>query len=355
MVKLYDVDKTDSSKIIPVKGEVVSATILNKTYKSTTDEDGDAVFRDLNLDVGNYTVLFEYKGQSLLKRVYVYSTIDYVTPTGQYLNSKLGAYFTHPTDTDENGNDKKDSGITVKFIVNGKEYSAVTDSNGYASVDVDLPVGTHPVTIISPRGEKKQTEITIYKTTPKVSITSEKHGDAIFFTATITEASAVGNVIFTMGSNKYTTEIIGGSAMLAFNSLEEGSYEIYANYIGDANFNNILSQTFKFNYAHTDYNLVAPKVSKYYGGPEKLTATLTNYNNPVPGETVRFVIGDKVYDIKTDSKGVASFAAELNPGLYSVRCTFDEEIVSSEITVKSTITVKDYCGCFIFKINCRIH
>jgi C1A family cysteine protease len=100
----------------PVKGQVVYATISNKTYRATTDEEGNAVFT-LDLEVGNYTVLFEYNGQSLLKHLFVYSTINVVTTSAEYLNSKVGAYFTYPHD------DEQPASLDVKFIVNGKEYT----------------------------------------------------------------------------------------------------------------------------------------------------------------------------------------------------------------------------------------
>lgn len=317
----------------PVKGQTVSATIQNKTYKSTTDEEGNAIF-NLDLEVGNYTVLFEYNGQSLLKYVFVYSTIDIATLSADYMDSKIGAYFTSPYEGDDL------NGLDVKFIVAGKTYTAKTDSNGYASVDVDLPVGTHTITAINLcNNEKKQSKIKIFKTTPSVNLTKTKRGDGILLTATIKQSSAIGNVVFTMGSKKYTVAVLHGSAILALNVLDEGSYEVYANYIGDSNFNNILSSTLKFDYAHTDYSLLAPVLTKYYGGAEKFKVTLKNYNNPVSNEIIDLTVKDKEYKIKTDTLGVASFDANLDAGTHSVKCTYEDAIASSEITIKSTINI----------------
>ena len=338
---------TDVTGKIPIKGQVVSATILNKTYKSTTEADGFAVFNLLDLEVGNYPVLFEYNGQSLVKHVFVYSTIDEVTSSAEYLNSNIGAYFISPTD-DENSN------FNVTFIINGKEYTATTDSNGYASVKADLPVGTHTITAVNLcNGEKKQSEISIYKTTPEVILKKTKRGDGILISASLTHPSAVGNVVFTMGSKKYTTAIIRGEAILALNTLEEGSYEVYANYIGDYNFNNILSSTLKFNYEHTNYTISAPAVTKYYGGSEKFTVTLKNFNKPVSNALINITIGDKEYDIRTDSNGVATFGENLNSGIYSVHCTYDDVMVLSEITVKSTVNLEGAADGSYSKISAK--
>ncbi|MEE0939432.1 Ig-like domain repeat protein [Methanobrevibacter sp.] len=322
----------------PVKGETVTATILNTTYTGTTDEDGLATFR-FNLDAGTYTVLFRQGGQSLLKQVFIYSTIGEVTSASEYLNSKIGAYF-----IDSDGGKPGSSDVTylvgkqVKFIANGTEYLATTDGKGYASANVDLPVGTHTITVVNlENGEKKQSKVTIYKATPTVTLTPTKRGNFMVFTASLTQTSAIGNVVFTLNSNKYTSPIIDGKAVLALNSIDEGSYSIYANYIGDSNFNNIVSSTIRFNYTYTNYTLSAPKVSKYYGGPEKFTVTLTDFNKPVVNVIINVFIGDKVYGLKTDSKGVASFDGELASGTHVVRCEYDEETVFSEIAVKPTI------------------
>ena len=333
----------------PVSGEVVSATIANNTYTAETDENGLATFR-LDLDAGNYTVLFRYKGQSLLKQVFVYSTIDDVTSTSEYLNSKIGAFFIDPKSEGKPDSSDVDYIVNknVKFIANGKEYLATTDSSGYGSATVDLPVGTQTITTVNlDNGEKKVSQVTVYKTTPTITLTKSKHGALIFFTAKLTQTSAVGNVVFTMGSKKYTSPVIDGEAVLALRNLEEGHYEIYANYIGDSNFNNIVSQTLPFDYVYTNYDLSAPKVSKYYGGSEKFTVTLTDFNKPAPNQTVYISLNDKIYELRTDSNGVASFDVQLNPGSYGVQCSIedDEDVkVFSEIDIKSTIMVDGGIG-----------
>lgn len=343
MVQITDPNNNNKG----VKGELVSATVANKTYYNTTDEDGLAYFILHDLEAGNYTVLFEHKGQSLLKYVFVKSSIDIATLSGEYLNSKLEAYFAYPYDGERP--DKLD----VKFIVNGTEYTSVATFSHEvsfldeyvvpyykSSVDVDLLVGTHTFTAINLcNGERKQSEITIYKTTPTITLSRSKLGNGILFTTSLKQTSAIGNVVFTMGSNKYTTAIRDGKAILAMSVLDEGYYEIYANYIGDPNFNNILSATMEFDHVHTNYTLSAPKISKYYGGSEEFTLTLTNYNKPVSNVIVNVVVGDKTYNFKTDSNGVASYNLVLDPGVYSVECSYDDVSVSSEITVKSTISV----------------
>ena len=100
-----------------IKGEIVKATVLNKTYFNTTDEDGNAMFY-LDLEVGSYTVLFEYNGQILLERIDVYSTIDMVDSGGEYLNSKVGANFIYPYYGDI------PESMDVKFIIYDKESCA---------------------------------------------------------------------------------------------------------------------------------------------------------------------------------------------------------------------------------------
>ncbi len=332
-----------------ITGEEISATILNDTYTATTDENGLATFM-FDLEVGNYKVLYRYKGQSLLKQLFVYSTIDDVTTTSEYLNSNIGAFFIDPNSEGIPGSSNVSYIVNknVKFIANGKEYLATTDSSGYGSAIVDLPVGTQTVTTVNlDNGEKKVSLVTVYKTTPNIALTISKHGTLVFFTAKLTQASAVGNVVFTMGSKKYTAPVIDGEAVLALRNLEEGHYEIYANYIGDSNFNNIVSQTKQFDYVYTNYTLSAPKISKYYGGSEKFTVTLTDFNKPAVNQIVYISLNDVIYELKTDSNGVASFDVQLSPGSYGVQCSIgdDEDVkVFSEIDIKSTIIVDGGIG-----------
>ncbi|WP_458402595.1 C1 family peptidase [Methanobrevibacter sp.] len=316
----------------PVKGETVYATVANKLYSATTDENGVAVFLNLDLEVGDHPVLYEYNGQSVERYLFIISTIEMDSSNAEYLNSKLGAEFNNPFGDD---NEKYE----VKFIVNGVEYSATT-SNGYASVDVDLPVGTHTVTAVNMKsGEKKISQIKIYKTTPTITISKEKRGDSIFIYADLTHTSAMGYVVFTMGSDKYTTLITKGRAVLALNVLEEGSYSVYANYIGDPNFNNIMSDTLDFDYEHTNYTLSAQSVEKYYGGSEKFTVTLTNFNKPVSNAVIDLSINDVEYTITTNANGVATFNGELNPGIHTAFAYFEDKTASAVITVRQTINV----------------
>ncbi|MBE6497842.1 MAG: hypothetical protein E7Z81_06145 [Methanobrevibacter sp.] len=316
-----------------VQGELVYATVANQTVSAITDDNGQARFEFADLEVGDYQVFFEYKGQTLMNYLFVHSTIDMSALSGQYLNSKVGATF-------RNFNTNLLANEDVKFIINGKEYSAVTDANGYAAVDVDLPVGTHSVTAVNLyTNERKHSKITIYKTTPSIKISKYKRGDSVFITATLEHTSAIGNVVFTMDSNKYVSTIKNGEAILALIVLDEGSHEVYANYIGDPNFNNILSTTLKFDYEKTNYTLSAQPVSKYYSGSDKFKVTLNNFNRPVSGEIINVVIGDKVYNLTTDSNGVATFNGILESGSHTVICTFEDKIISSEIVVRPTITV----------------
>ena len=212
-------------------------------------------------------------------------------------------------------------------------------------MDVDLPVGTHTVTAVNLcNGERKQSKITVYKKTPTIKLTNSKRGDTLILTASLEHSSAIGNVVFTMGSKKYTAGVKDGKAVLALNVLEEGIYEAVANYVGDSNFNNILSQTLKFNYAHTDYALSAPEFLKYYGSPENFKINLTDSGNPVSGAVIILTIGDKTYDLTTDSNGIATFDVNLNPGFYVVECDFEDKTVKSAITVESTIEVNEAMG-----------
>ncbi len=319
-----------------VEGEIVKATILNKTYTTITDEDGDAVF-DLNfLDVGNYSVLFEYRGQSFFYKVFVNSTIDMDDFSCEYMKSKVSAKFINPFDINNT------EGLNVKFKINGKEFTTTTNALGYAGVDVDLGVGTHTITAINLcNGEKKQSTLTIYKATPTVTISKYPAGTHVVLTAVLTPINVTGNVIFTVGGRKYSSAIKDGSAAIAVDDLDMGSYESYARYSGDTNFNSAESDKVEFSIAPATIRLSAPDFTKYYGSSQDFTVRLTADDAPIVGVIVKFIFNGDVSYLKTNINKSVSVGVNLPPGSYVFQTSYGDINVLSNITIKSTVECSD--------------
>ena len=88
--------------------------------------------------------------------------------------------------------------------------------------------------------------------------------------------------------------------------------------------------------------LTVENLEKYYGGSEKLNATLKDgAGNPIANKTITFTINGQKYNRTTNSNGIASLAINLRPGVYDVTAMYDNMSVYSNVVVKTTIEGKD--------------
>ena len=88
--------------------------------------------------------------------------------------------------------------------------------------------------------------------------------------------------------------------------------------------------------------LTVENLEKYYGGSEKLNATLKDgAGNPIANKTITFTINGQKYNRTTNSNGIASLAINLRPGVYDVTAMYDNMSVYSKVVVKTTIESKN--------------
>ena len=105
----------------------------------------------------------------------------------------------------------------------------------------------------------------------------------------------------------------------------------------------VTAQYGKFSYSITLPNTVktvleVPDVVKYFGGPQRLVATLTDGTNPIANAQVKFHVNGAEYNRTTNEKGEASMAINLNSGVYNVTSEYEGIKVESTVTVKSTVS-----------------
>lgn len=88
--------------------------------------------------------------------------------------------------------------------------------------------------------------------------------------------------------------------------------------------------------------LAVEDLEKYYGGSERLNATLKDgAGNPIANKTITFTVNGKKYNKTTDSNGFASLAIGLMSGTYDVTTMYGNMSVYSKVVVKTTIEGKD--------------
>ena len=95
-----------------------------------------------------------------------------------------------------------------------------------------------------------------------------------------------------------------------------------------------------------NYKVLAPDVTKYYGGSERFVVTVKKDNKPVAGAEVKIHLNGQTYTKTTDNNGETSIGINLNSGVYDVTTECMETKVYSTITVKDTVTAKDVTKIF---------
>ena len=93
--------------------------------------------------------------------------------------------------------------------------------------------------------------------------------------------------------------------------------------------------------------LSASDVTKYMGGSEKYTVTLTDNGVPVANVNVKINVNGKESTVKTNSKGQASADLNMGVGSYDVISEYGDLRTASKVNVKSTITVADAKGTYL--------
>ena len=88
--------------------------------------------------------------------------------------------------------------------------------------------------------------------------------------------------------------------------------------------------------------LTVENLEKYYGGSEKLNATLKDgAGNPIANKTITFTINGQKYNRTTNSNGIASLAINLRPGEYIITTMYEGLAVGNNIVVLPTLVTRD--------------
>ncbi len=170
--KVYGTGDAFSPKVLdgngsPVKGETVYFTINGITYAQTTGADGVASL-GIGLYPGIYYMTTAIKGQSVVNKVNVVEAIRVIKTEDFSKVYRTGDAFSAKV-LDEN--DDPVQGETVYFTINGVTYAVSTNSEGIASMAINLNPGNYPITT-TVRGQSVKNNIKIDYYVPQL-ITSD--------------------------------------------------------------------------------------------------------------------------------------------------------------------------------------
>ena len=233
--------------------------------------------------------------------------------------------------TDEAGNAIANKLIT--FSIAGKQYSAMTNSKGVASIKIGLNAGDYKVIISSPLIEKditrnlKITKRILNNKNLKVYYNSNQKFKIKIIGDDGKEESKGKSVNVVIDNKKSTlkTDKNGFITITINKNMKPGKHTIKMEYKGFSVKNKITVK----------HSLTSKKIVKVKKSTKKivLKAKLkSNYKN----EKIKFKIKGKTYKAKTNKKGIAKLTIKnkFKKGKYPVKITYLKDAIKTTLKIK---------------------
>ena len=228
---------------------------------------------------------------------------------------------------DSNGNPLVNS--AVKFNINGVFYTRITNSEGVATLNINLLPGEYIITNYN-------------------LVTGEENSNKVTVKSLLIDNSNL--VKYYLNGSKYTLKVIGKDGKIAagqevtFNingvfyhrisddngivslniNLRPGDYIITVEYEGCRVSNNITVLP----------TLVTKDLTMKYLDGSKFTAqTLNGQGKPLANQKVSFNVNGVFYHRTTDEKGMADLNIRLNPGKYIITSIWNEYQIGNNIAI----------------------
>ena len=350
----------------PLSNVVVTFTIYNSkgtkypAYTATTDANGVASLA-IRLAAGTYKMETTYNGLKvsnnikIVKANSILSGNDVVDIKGNV--ARYNVTLTSATGTAING-------VTINFKINGKTYSAVTNANGVAFIDIKgLDVGNYKLeyNFAGNGNYNPSNNLSYLKVINSTTILSGKDANIIFgddYSFNVTVKDVNGTVI----SNKNVTFEISGSSL--------GSpirYTVKTDSNGVASLPiRLHSGTFVINYFYSvqgqkDYNfgsntivvnkqmisISADELTKQSNETSSFDVHVKDKNNaPLKGIVIQITVAGVTYNVVSNDQGIASLRVTLQKmGVYDVTYKVDPNIYNYTSNVCTSKIIVD--GAFI--------
>ena len=323
---------------------VVNVTVGKDSYKANVT-DGVASVKINSLIAGDYKVNVTYSGD----KTYEVSNNVFnlaVNPMKVNLNiSDVVMFYRDGTRmvailTDIKGNPITNA--TVYFTINGKTYARTTDTNGTASLAINLISKIYNATILyngSDIYDKLSKNITVtVNPTILANDTVLMYMDGTVFVAkfldktgkALTNASVKFNI-----NGVFYTRITDNDGVAKLNiRLRPGSYILTA-------YNNVTGEEKGFDITVKSL-IVANDLTKYYLNATRFEATIYNKNGTLAiNKNVIFNINGVFYTRQTNENGVVGLNINLRPGNYIITTMFDGLAIGNNINVLPTLVTND--------------
>ena len=248
------------------------------------------------------------------------------------------------------------AGKTVKFVVNGKTYTAVTDSKGIASVKVSLNAGgTYTVSAsvagddnilaANAAGKLTLTKAATGLTAPAKTYTVTNTAKYIYVTLKDGSKNLLANKkIFATVNGKTVSAMTNskGVAKIKLTLNKVKTFTVSLKFAGDNTYY-ASTQSVKVKVTKTKTKLKVPnKTYKKSAKTKKLTATLRDSTGKViKSKKVKFTVNGKTYSAKTNSKGVVTVKVSLSKKkTYKVKVRFAGDSKYYAVTKTAKVKIK---------------
>ena len=308
-----------------ISGKNVSILINCVNNKRTTDGNGIARL-NINLPSG------EYVANVTVDDITVNATVTVLpTVSGSDVRKVYGQKASYnATFLDEEG-EYLPNGTEVSFNIKGDiQNETISDDNGLASLNINLPVGDYIVTATNPvTGEKASNTITVTQAESDITVNG-KNITVSDVNAVIADivlpGDATGNVSVTIGDNTTVYDVQtsnhtsrGGKLVMFIsnNGLKAAEYNIFAVYEGDTNYKASTASD-KFVVSDKKYLNITATAEPITVGENATVVVigfpLTSYGAPSGNVTV--TVGDKIFSGTLEPYMIGGLAAEIIvPGL----------------------------------------
>jgi len=311
--------------------------ILSISSVCASDDFNDMGYDNLSLD--NSDIALNTYGDSLLTSQYD----DYiaVNESVSVSASNVTKYFGGSERFNVYISDNENNSISNKSVIisiNGVDYSRTTNSDGVASIGLNLMAGEYPV-IVSCGNNVVNSNVVILSTVNGSDIVKMEKNDTQYYAAFLdSQGNPLANgtdVRFNINGVFYDRKVNGGLAKLNIN-LNPGDYIITAMNLvtGDRN-SNTISVISKL--------IENSDVTKYYKNNTQYTLKVLNNTGGVApaGESVTFNINGVLYNRLTNGSGYCRLNINLNPGDYIITAQYNGSVVSNKIKVLPILSASD--------------
>ena len=317
---VYDID------VIEGNGSLVLGKLAVGTYDYVVDYEGSDNFTSASIG-GSFKVVNDLLSVNL--------TCSNLT---KYYggDEKLEIYL-------RNSNGNPFASQVILISIASKTYTLVTDSNGMASLDVDLAPGTYNASVIFEETSKYKSEsvnglIKVLPTVEGIDVVKLYGSGTQYFAIFVdSNGKALGNteVTFTISGKSYKIKTMPNGVAKINVNFKVGSYVI-------STVNPATGQKLS-NKITIYYYIVGKDSSNYYGSKTTYKVRIYSaYQKPVgAGKLVKFKINGKTYKVKTNKNGYAKLAIKLKAKKYKVTVTYSKYKITNKITVKKLLSAKN--------------